>query len=94
MRKVIVLGCVLAAIAITLNSASEISIVGRGQHIADNLAIIRLVLDPECACSFRFHLPFNYHRKRESECRALAGLRLDPDPAPVHLDNAFGYCES
>jgi DNA-binding protein len=45
MRKVIVLGCVLAAIAITLNSASEISIVGRGQHIADNLAIIRLVLD-------------------------------------------------
>jgi hypothetical protein len=46
------------------------------------------------ACSCRFHLPFNYHRKRKRECRALTGLRLDPDPAAVHFDDAFRYGEA
>jgi hypothetical protein len=33
---------------------------------------------PPDACSCRrFHLPLNNHRKRESECPALADLRLD-----------------
>jgi hypothetical protein len=49
-------------------------VIGAGEYIADDLATIRLILDDQYACSCRFHLPFNCHRERESECRALAGL--------------------
>src|SRR6516164_3054300 len=36
----------------------------------------------------------NVNRERESKRGALAGLRLDPDSAPVHLDDALRYGES
>ena len=48
----------------------------------------------ECACLCGRHLLLDDHRKRESERRALARLRLDPNPAPVHLNDALGYSES
>src|SRR6516162_829537 len=37
------------------------------------------------------HLPLNNHREREGECRALARLRLHPNPSAVHLNDALGY---
>src|SRR5215831_2799180 len=40
------------------------------------------------------HLPLNNHRKREGKRRALARLRLDPDLAAVHLDDALRYGEA
>ena len=43
----------------------------------------------EWACSRGLNLPLDGDRKRESECRALTGLRLDPDPPPVHLNDAL-----
>ena len=46
------------------------------------------------ACSRRLHLSLNNHRKREGKRRALARLRLDPNPAAVHLNDALGYGES
>jgi hypothetical protein len=46
------------------------------------------------AYSCGLNLPLNDYRQRESECRTLAGLRLDPDPAAVHLDDAPGHSES
>jgi hypothetical protein len=39
-------------------------------------------------------LPLNDDRERERKRRALPRLRLDPDPAAVHLDDAFRYSES
>src|SRR5262249_32969312 len=39
----------------------------------------------------RFHLSLDNDREPEGKCRALARLRLDPDLAPVHLDDAFRY---
>jgi hypothetical protein len=33
----------------------------------------------------------NTHRQREPERRTLSQTRFDPDPPPVHLDNAFDY---
>src|SRR5262249_19335306 len=40
------------------------------------------------------HLPLNDDRKRERERRTLTDLRLDPNPAAVHLDDALGYGET
>ena len=39
----------------------------------------------------RFHLSLDNDREPEGKCRALARLRLDPDFAPVHLNDAFRY---
>src|SRR6516164_2736027 len=36
----------------------------------------------------------NVNRERESKRGALAGLRLDPDSAPVHLNDALRYGKS
>jgi hypothetical protein len=36
------------------------------------------------------HLPPNVNRECEGKCRTLAGLRLDPDSAAVHLNDALG----
>src|SRR5712692_4274550 len=35
-------------------------------------------------------LRLDAHRKREIECRSLAGRGFDPDAPAVHLDDAFG----
>jgi hypothetical protein len=48
----------------------------------------------KCACSCGLHLPLDDHRERESKRRALAGLRLDPNPTTVHFDDALGYGEA
>ena len=37
----------------------------------------------------RFHLSLDNDREPEGKCRALARLRLDPDLAAVHLNDAF-----
>jgi hypothetical protein len=42
----------------------------------------------------RLHLPLDDHRKTEHKSRALTDLRLDPDLAAVHLDDALGYSEA
>src|SRR6516164_1694557 len=39
----------------------------------------------------RLHLSLDNDREPEGKSRALARLRLDPDFAPVHLNNAFRY---
>jgi hypothetical protein len=39
-------------------------------------------------------LPLDDDGKRESKRRALAGLRLNPDLAAVHLNDALRYGES
>src|SRR6516165_4761650 len=39
------------------------------------------------------YLALDDDREREGECRALAGLRLDPDLAAVHLNDALRYGE-
>jgi len=44
----------------------------------------------ECTSSCRLHLPLNDDREREGKRGALTRLRLDPDSAPVHLNDAFG----
>src|SRR5262249_4829363 len=46
---------------------------------------------PEYACSCRLHLAFNDDREREGKRRTLPRLRLDPDLAAVHLNDALGY---
>jgi hypothetical protein len=38
-------------------------------------------------------LPLDDNRKRESKSRASARLRLDPDLAAMHLDDALRYGE-
>ena len=45
------------------------------------------------ACSRSLHLPLDDHREREGKRRALARLRLDPNPAAVHLNDALRYGE-
>src|SRR6516164_7086475 len=40
------------------------------------------------------HLPLNDHWEREGKRRALARLRLDPNPSAVHFDDPLRYCES
>src|SRR5262249_31729807 len=45
----------------------------------------------EYACSCHLHLAFNDDREREGKRRTLPRLRLDPDLAAVHLDDALGY---
>src|SRR5580700_2122503 len=44
-------------------------------------------------CRFYIDLPFDDDREREGKRRALAELRLDPDFAAVHLDDALRYGE-
>jgi hypothetical protein len=44
-------------------------------------------------CSCGLHLPLDDNRKREGKRGALAGLRLDPDFAAVHFDDALRYGE-
>jgi hypothetical protein len=39
----------------------------------------------------RFHLSFDNDRELECKGRALARLRLDPDFAPVHLNDLSWY---
>ena len=39
-------------------------------------------------------LLLNNNRKCERKCRALARLRLDPNPSAVHLDDALGDGQS
>ena len=39
------------------------------------------------------HLLLNVNREREGKCRAPANLRLDPDSASVHLNDALRYSE-
>ena len=39
------------------------------------------------------HLPLNNHREREGKRRALPRLRLNPDPAAVHLNDALRYSQ-
>jgi hypothetical protein len=39
-------------------------------------------------------LSLDNDRECERKCGASAGLRLDPNPSAVHLDNALRYCES
>src|SRR6266700_8360054 len=46
---------------------------------------------PECACSCGLDLPLDDDWDREGKRGALARLRLDPDLAPVHLDDALRY---
>jgi hypothetical protein len=46
------------------------------------------------AYSCCFHLPFDDDRERKDKCGASADPRLDPNPAPVHLDDALRYGES
>jgi hypothetical protein len=41
-----------------------------------------------------FHLSLDNDREPEGKCGALAGLRLDPDLAAVHLNDALGDGES
>jgi hypothetical protein len=41
------------------------------------------------SCSL--HLPLNDDRQREGKCGALTKLRLDPNSAAVHLDDALRY---
>src|SRR5947209_8050598 len=48
---------------------------------------------PKCACSCRLRLPLDNDRERERKRGALASLRLDPNLAPVHLDDALRYGE-
>jgi hypothetical protein len=68
---------------------------GTGFYITSNSAarlpnwVIRVNL-------FRFHidLPLDDDREREHKRRALPGLRLDPDLAAMHLDDALRYGEA
>src|SRR5262249_2993544 len=39
----------------------------------------------------RFHLSLDNDREPECKCRTLPRLRLDPDLAAVHLNDAFRY---
>src|SRR6516162_4757657 len=48
----------------------------------------------EMACSCGLNLPLNDDRQRECKSRALAGLRLDPNPAAVHFNDALRYGET
>src|SRR5215469_10404741 len=58
------------------------------------MAPLRLILDHQkCACSCCFHLPLDDHRKSEHKSRALTDLRLHPDLAAVHLNDALRYGE-
>ena len=45
----------------------------------------------ELLSTCRLHLSLDNDREPEGKSRALARLRLDPDFAPVHLNNAFRY---
>src|SRR5262249_60572137 len=47
----------------------------------------------EWACSCGLNLPLDDDRQRECKSRALARLRLDPNPTAVHLDDALRYGE-
>src|SRR5262249_2224758 len=42
----------------------------------------------------RLRLSLDNNREPEGKCRALARLRLDPDLAAVHLNDAFRYSEA
>ena len=69
-------------------------VVGSGEHIANDLAVIRLVFDqPECACSCGLHLPLNDHWKRERKCRTLPRLESTQIFA-VHLNDTLRYGEA
>src|SRR6516164_11301176 len=43
------------------------------------------------ASSCGLNLPLNDDRQRERKSRALARLRLDPNPSAVHLNDALRY---
>src|SRR5262249_51552820 len=52
---------------------------------------VRRGVAQELLSTCRPHLPLDNDREPEGKRRALAGLRLDPDPAPMHLNDAFRY---
>ena len=52
---------------------------------------VRRGVAQELLSTCRFHLSLDNDREPEGKCRALARLRLDPDFAAVHLDDAFRY---
>jgi hypothetical protein len=72
-------------------SCGSDSIFGCWEHhfrfAPDNGLIVPTAADP--LPRFDIHLPLHDHRQRESECRALPRLRLDPNPTPMHLNDAF-----
>src|SRR5262249_34027089 len=43
-----------------------------------------------CACSWLANLSFDFHRNRKRERRTLADIRLNPNTAAVHPDDALG----
>ena len=55
------------------------------------LHTLRVRVAQELLSTCRFHLSLDNDREPEGKCRALAGLRFDPDLAPVHLNDAFRY---
>jgi hypothetical protein len=57
-------------------------IVGRSEHIADDLPIIRWSSTTRCACSCSLHPPLDNDR----ECE-----RFDPNPSAVHHTVAATY---
>jgi hypothetical protein len=48
----------------------------------------------QCACSSCPDLLFNSYWESERKRRALPRLRLDPNPAAVHLNDALRYGKS
>jgi hypothetical protein len=54
---------------------------------ASIISAMRLLIRPP-------HRPLNNDRERERKSRALTGLRVEPDLAPVHLNDAFRYGKS
>ena len=50
-------------------------------------------LAQELFSTCRFYLSLDNDRELEGKCRALARLRLDPDFAAVHLNDALRYSE-
>src|SRR5215469_16753623 len=58
---------------------------------AINAYVARARAGSELLSTCRFHLSLDNDREPEGKCRALARLRLDPDLAPVHLNDAFRY---
>ena len=55
---------------------------------------VRRGVAQELLSTCRFHLPLNEDRELECKGRALAGLRLDPDFSPVHLNDPLGNGQS
>ena len=54
---------------------------------------VRRGVAQELFSTCRLHLSLDNNREPEGKCRASARLRLDPDLAPVHLNDTLGYGE-